>query len=429
MGKLTISRLALAITISGFLIVPPTPAFAAPKWLQEMLTVDPPRSQKPRKQRRAKSAQSATSNSIRLPATAPVPDAAPRDGAAAAASQETVAPETPEVAAPAVSPEPVAPEAPAPVAEDKPVEDNPQKDLPQETPPPDAPYVEPFDNSPTEPPIPEFRPDAPAQGADPAESEAAEPEAAKPQPGQPEPAESESAESNAPDLPTEPPPLPEFRPDKPAPGEDDIDVEKAEPEEPPPPADPRSAVRADPSGKLPEEEVACRRRLTELGVEFEERKEETDPSGCSIPYPIVIKNLGSGIGLEPRAEMNCAMAEAAARFAKGPMSSAAKDVFDTTLKSVTHASAYVCRPRNGTRKLSEHAFGNALDIGSFTLSDGTVVAVEPAPPEKNARYLADVRKAACGPFKTVLGPGSDADHAEHFHFDLAPRRNGGTFCQ
>jgi hypothetical protein len=40
-----------------------------------------------------------------------------------------------------------------------------------------------------------------------------------------------------------------------------------------------------------------------------------------------------------------------------------------------------------------------------------------------------VRKAACGPFKTVLGPGSDADHALHFHFDLAPRRHGGTFCQ
>ena len=31
--------------------------------------------------------------------------------------------------------------------------------------------------------------------------------------------------------------------------------------------------------------------------------------------------------------------------------------------------------------------------------------------------------------ETVLGPGSDADHALHFHFDLEPRRNGGTFCQ
>ena len=40
-----------------------------------------------------------------------------------------------------------------------------------------------------------------------------------------------------------------------------------------------------------------------------------------------------------------------------------------------------------------------------------------------------VRKAACGPFKTVLGPGSDPDHSLHFHLDLEPRRHGGTFCQ
>ena len=81
------------------------------------------------------------------------------------------------------------------------------------------------------------------------------------------------------------------------------------------------------------------------------------------------------------------------------------------------------------QKLSEHAFGNALDIASFTLSDGTTVAVELRPEEKPAIFLGKVRKAACGPFKTVLGPGSNADHAEHFHFDLAPRRHGGTVCE
>jgi hypothetical protein len=122
------------------------------------------------------------------------------------------------------------------------------------------------------------------------------------------------------------------------------------------------------------------------------------------------------------------MTEAAARFARDVISPAAKEIFGETLKSVAHASAYVCRPRNGTRKLSEHAFGNALDIASFTLSGGTTVVVEPDPPEKNGRFLDRVRAAACGPFKTVLGPGA-ADHSEHLHFDLAPRRNGGTVCE
>ena len=44
-------------------------------------------------------------------------------------------------------------------------------------------------------------------------------------------------------------------------------------------------------------------------------------------------------------------------------------------------------------------------------------------------FLGKVRSAACGPFKTVLGPGSDPDHELHFHLDLEPRRHNGTFCQ
>ncbi|RUV58814.1 extensin family protein [Mesorhizobium sp. M1A.F.Ca.IN.022.02.1.1] len=192
--------------------------------------------------------------------------------------------------------------------------------------------------------------------------------------------------------------------------------------------DPRSAEL--PADKMPAEEVACRERLKTLGVEFEEHKAEHDAEiGCSIPYPIVMKTLGKSISIGAGAELNCQMAEAAARFAVEVIQPAAKAEFGADLKSIGQASAFVCRPRNGGGKLSEHAFGNALDIASFTLSDGRTIEVGPVPPEKNANFLNTIRKAACGPFKTVLGPGSDPDHALHFHFDLEPRRNGGTFCQ
>ncbi|MGX8012659.1 extensin family protein [Mesorhizobium sp. ORM8.1] len=200
--------------------------------------------------------------------------------------------------------------------------------------------------------------------------------------------------------------------------------------------DPRSADR--PGEKMPADEVACRARLKALGVEFEEHKAESNPEiGCSIPYPIVLKSLGktiavgpgTSIGIAPGTELNCKMAEAAARFAADVIQPAAKAEFGADLKSIGQASAFVCRPRNGTRKLSEHAFGNALDIASFTLSDGRKIEISPAPPEEDAKFLNTVRKAACGPFKTVLGPGADADHAFHFHLDLEPRRHGGTFCQ
>ncbi|MBZ9997370.1 extensin family protein [Mesorhizobium sp. BH1-1-4] len=192
--------------------------------------------------------------------------------------------------------------------------------------------------------------------------------------------------------------------------------------------DPRSADL--PADKMPAEEVACRERLKTLGVEFEEHKAESNPEiGCSIPYPIMLKTLGKSIAITPGTELNCPMAEAAVRFAADVIQPAAKAEFGADLKSISQASAFVCRPRHGTRKLSEHAFGNALDIASFTLSDGKTIEVGPAPPEKDGKFLDAVRKAACGPFKTVLGPGADADHSLHFHFDLEPRRHGGTFCQ
>lgn len=245
--------------------------------------------------------------------------------------------------------------------------------------------------------------------------------AAKPTPGsQPEP-ETPAVAPTPPEKPSElEPEPPETAPQPPE--------KPAKPEQEKMLPDPRSADL--PADKMPDEEVACRARLKALGVEFEEHKAEHDAEiGCSIPYPIVLKTLGKSIDVGPGAELNCQMAEAAARFAADVIQPAAKAEFGADLKSIGQASAFVCRPRHSPGKLSEHAFGNALDIASFSLSDGTKIEVGPAPPEKDGKFLDAVRKAACGPFKTVLGPGADADHAMHFHLDLEPRRHGGTFCQ
>ncbi|PWJ80520.1 hypothetical protein C7441_11260 [Pseudaminobacter salicylatoxidans] len=219
----------------------------------------------------------------------------------------------------------------------------------------------------------------------------------------------------------EKPPVPQEKPQKPDSKGEAHDNRPAQP------VDPRST--ASRSAIMPAGEVACRKRLDGLGVEFEEREPESDPSGCALPYPIAVKSFGKTVGITPDALMDCAMAEAAARFATGIVSPAAKTTYGAELKSVSQASAYVCRPRNGSTKLSEHAFGNALDIARFILADGTAIDIGPTPDPKAAKFLADIRESACGPFKTVLGPGSDADHERHFHLDLAPRRNGGTFCQ
>ena len=92
------------------------------------------------------------------------------------------------------------------------------------------------------------------------------------------------------------------------------------------------------------------------------------------------------------------------------------------------AAAYDCRPRNKVAgaKLSEHAKGNAIDISAFKVKGEWIVVGGKNGLAQNA-FLKDVRKSACGPFTTVLGPGV-AYHDDHFHFDLAERRNRGLYC-
>ncbi|MCO5065166.1 MAG: extensin family protein [Rhizobiaceae bacterium] len=201
------------------------------------------------------------------------------------------------------------------------------------------------------------------------------------------------------------------------------------PPERPPEAKPLEPVAPPVESAVPPDETACRTELTALGARFKELPPVQEAEGCAMPHPLAVTQMTAEIAIAPEITVNCATALALAKFARDVMSPAAQKAFGSPIRSIAQASGYVCRPRNGTQKLSEHAFGNAVDIASFTLADKKTVAIEPAPPKEHETFLRDVRTAACGPFKTVLGPGSDADHSLHFHFDLAQRRNGGTFCQ
>jgi hypothetical protein len=84
--------------------------------------------------------------------------------------------------------------------------------------------------------------------------------------------------------------------------------------------------------------------------------------------------------------------------------------------------------------LSEHSFGNALDIKAFYLADGREIDVRTlwnnGSPQDKA-FLRQAHGSACGTFKTVLGPGSDGYHEDHFHLDLAHHDAAGTraYCR
>lgn len=247
------------------------------------------------------------------------------------------------------------------------------------------------------------------------------PQKMEPPPQGPSPAEA-SGEEQAETAPSSAPPLPSPRPRIAETGE------TAPFQGPPIPAD--LAETAD--GALPAAERQCRARLAAFGAEFEEHEPLSDPSGCRADHPITLTSFNKDVALEPPAVLSCAMAEASARFVRYEAQPLTREHFDMDLEAVHHVSAYVCRNRSGGGKLSEHAFANALDWGAVELTDGTMIPVKAYPRRtlpRRAGLMAALREAACGPFKTVLGPGTDAAHADHFHFDLAERRRGATYCR
>lgn len=195
-------------------------------------------------------------------------------------------------------------------------------------------------------------------------------------------------------------------------------------------ADAPSSVAASPASPMPDDEARCRERLKALGVAFTEAAPIGEPEGCAAPYPVTVSKLSATVALEPPAVLTCAMAEASARFVHDHAAPLAQAEFGAPLATVAQASSYVCRPRRGGAKLSEHAFANALDWSALILADGTRIEVRAHDAAKEPRahsLISKLHERACGPFATVLGPGADADHADHFHFDLAKRRN--PFCQ
>jgi hypothetical protein len=81
--------------------------------------------------------------------------------------------------------------------------------------------------------------------------------------------------------------------------------------------------------------------------------------------------------------------------------------------------------------ISEHAFGNALDIAEFELADGHKISVQygwHGTPEEQG-FLHDVQLAACEEFSTVLAPGANVYHYNHIHVDLMRRTSGRRICQ
>jgi hypothetical protein len=137
--------------------------------------------------------------------------------------------------------------------------------------------------------------------------------------------------------------------------------------------------------------------------------------------------------LNPPATLACPLVSALDRWVTDGVQPAAQHWFGTPVVTIKQIGSYSCREMVGAGGdfVSEHAFGNALDVAGFTLADGRTITVKDGwhgSPEEQG-FLHDVQLYACETFTTVLAPGYNVYHYDHIHVDLMRRESGRRPCR
>ncbi|WP_018387801.1 extensin family protein [Ancylobacter sp. FA202] len=155
---------------------------------------------------------------------------------------------------------------------------------------------------------------------------------------------------------------------------------------------------------------------------------------CGMDHAFRITAFSEGsVEVSPRATLACPMTSAVDQWVTQDVQPAAMAWFGQPVVKVKQMSSYSCRRMNGakTGKISEHAFGNGLDIAGFVLADGREISVKKDwKGSADARgFLRTVQADACERFTVVLAPGSNIYHYDHIHIDLMRRASGSSTCK
>lgn len=158
------------------------------------------------------------------------------------------------------------------------------------------------------------------------------------------------------------------------------------------------------------------------------------PGTCGMEKPLKVAAFANGsVALTSNATLACPVVATTDKWFNEVVQPAAMNVLGAQVIEI-RAGSYSCRAMNngtGTSRTSEHAFGNAVDVFSFRLNDNRVVTVKDGwrgAPEEQA-FLREIFVGACEHFSTVLGPGADPMHYDHFHIDLARHSKGRHICK
>jgi hypothetical protein len=196
---------------------------------------------------------------------------------------------------------------------------------------------------------------------------------------------------------------------------------------PAPPSQDRARGQASQTDDTAGDDEACLARLRAADVRFDlPAMPVATRASCAIDVPVRLKSLasrarlGKEIDLPEEPVVSCQFAERLTAWIGHLVAPLIAGQTSADLRAVRTIGGYECRNRNGaaTGKLSAHAIGQAVDISGFALSNGKWIPIKPNGDEAARDLVDSARIAACGWFTTVLGPGSDPEHADHLHVDM-----------
>ncbi len=189
-----------------------------------------------------------------------------------------------------------------------------------------------------------------------------------------------------------------------------------------------SAPARRPEVSAPENTISggdCFAALRMSNVEFETVATPVSTGLCLVDAPVRLHAVPTTRGrvvLPDNPTLNCRFARQFTLWLSEAGAPVVYAQMNSSLAKLSTGPGFDCRGRNGdsSAKLSAHAFGNAVDIATITTADGRIVRVSDALVTTSPAFtlLRGLRMTACGYFSTVLGPGANAAHASHFHFDM-----------
>jgi hypothetical protein len=180
-----------------------------------------------------------------------------------------------------------------------------------------------------------------------------------------------------------------------------------------------------PAWRTQSEELCLSRGLVKASTTIEPVPEINGPGICGMTHPFKVSALDNGaVSVKKAVTIDCSMIPALDSWLAGDVQPSAQARFGSQVTELEAFGGYSCRSVDNISgaQLSEHSFGNAIDIAGFRLADGRKISIVQdwrRADTQEAAFLHEIHGGACRYFTTVLGPGADIFHYNHFHLDLA----------